>query len=207
MKADDIKIGLVKCEEPGFMPYWKGFLIYKDTPVFEVKGDQMEGQYGDFIPLNFVKVEGEEEENTDEKKKADIGVLNIGSFKNKNGSGYTFYIKGIVELFGMKFPLEGFVAIKNEAKTCRLEFDSKTVDYYESDKYFQGCAEKQKDPIQLITFVNGIDYTDRDLEVMKQAYPDFEEWYETYIQSQRAKKITTNKKMVMPKKIEANAPY
>lgn len=209
MIAEEIKIGLVQYKEDGFKTYWKGFLIYKDTPVFEVIGNQNEGQYGYFIPLNFAEIEGEEK--NEEDKKADIGILNISEFDNKNG-GKTFVVKSIIELFGMKFPVKGFIGTRNlgtddERKAVRLEYDHQTVDYYESDKYFQGCAEKKKDPVQLITFVQGIDYTEQDLKVMGEAYPEFDSWYKNYIESARNKKVTTTKKMVMPKKIEASAPY
>jgi hypothetical protein len=207
MKAIDIKIGLVKYEEEGYKPYWKGFLIYKDVPVFEVIGNQLEGQYGDYIPLNFVQVEGEEV--TQDKKKCDIGMFNIRSFKNKTGDGYTFTMDSNVELFNMKFPLKGFIGFKNNAKTVRLECTEEQISYYQSDDYLMGCIDKKKQPIELILENPGTDYTERDLSVMLEAYPEFPEWYKSYIESSKIKKATSTRKMIMPSAIAAptKAPY
>jgi hypothetical protein len=112
MKASDFEIGIVKHEEEGYKPYWKGYLIYKGAPVFEVIGNQASGQYGDFIPLNFVEEEGTIRDS--EQKEADIGLINIKPIEKQNGGGYNFSFKGTANLFDktITMPIAGWLALR-----------------------------------------------------------------------------------------------
>lgn len=201
MKASDFEIGIIKQEKEGYRPKWQGYLIYKGAPVFEVIGDHIRGKddtKSDFIPLDFVSEEGAPEPDPSERKDPDIGMLWFNYVKQTN----SYTLKGTISLFDktLVFPVDGWLATRQTngfaTKAVRLSVDS----YYTKDEYFAKLAESGKS-MPDFKYENNLDYTDEDLELLHQSYPEFAQFYKDYIQSQKREKVTTTKKFILPKMI------
>jgi hypothetical protein len=203
MKAEDLSFKIIKVA--GDENNWSGYFLYKDgtpevAPIYPVQGFQFSSQYGGSIALNKALRAGEE--FSKEKKAPDYGYFNINSFEHNGREVYT--VKSIVKIFGLVFPVNGFVRITDGYKAIRVTLDEKSVEYYGSDKYFETCAAKGKEPTVLVLENNSV-YSAEQLDTMRSNFAEFTEWDETFFPDKPSKVVRSEHDFIEPSSVKEEA--
>ena len=197
MKAADIDIVITK--QAGSDDLYEGYLFYKKTALQTVKGEKI--SYEDkqtkkpstFINLFMEGKPVEMEDFTNSKgEKGQRPKPDIQLWATVFQSGSVQVRGDFISDFGLFYQVEGYFSLEKESFTVRERIYNKTNEYDNKAQF--NFVEKYA---EIITDIPEVEYSEEDLALSAQLFPDAADFYEKYASM---KKVTV-KDLVNP-----NAP-